>query len=120
MNDCLTRYVSGLSELLHHLRVDGDHHVLLALHVLVPRFYLLSYPGAEGSTNYGSTDIDYPLLRDLLETGFVRKVIHDVLLLRGEGADMLQGQVLVARHVDCLDLVVRQVLLATVDQVLEL
>ena len=82
--------------------------------------HLLCYPCTEGSTNHGSTDIDYPLLGDLLEIWIVRQVVQDVRLLLGEVADMLQGQVLVARHVDCLDLVVRQVLLATVDQVLEL
>ena len=106
MNDCLTRYVSGLSELLHHLRVDGDHHVLLALHELVSRLHLFSYPGTEWSTNYGSTDIYYPLLRNLLEIWLVRQVVKYIGLLHSEVADMLQGEVLVARHIYCLDLVV--------------
>jgi len=82
--------------------------------------HLLGYPGAEGSTNHGSTDIDNPLLGHLLEIWIVRQVGQDVRLELAEVADMLQGQVLVARHVDCLDLVVGQVLLATVEQVLEL
>ena len=98
--------MSGLSKLLRHLRVDGNHHVLFALHMLVPRVHLLSYPGTEGSTNYGSTDINYPLLRDLLEIWLVRQVVKYIGLLHSEVTDMLQGEVLVARYVDSLDLVV--------------
>ena len=107
--------MSGLGELLRHLGVHGDHHVLLALHELVPRLHLFCYPVTEWSTNYGSTDIDYPLLGDLLEIWIVRQVVQNVRLLLGEVADMLQGQVFVARYIDCLDLVVGQVPLATVE-----
>ena len=50
----------------------------------------------------------------------VWEVVCDVGLLHDEVTDVLQGQVLVARHVDRLDLVVGQVPLAHVDHVLEL
>ena len=96
-----------MGELSRHFRVDGDHHVLLALHELVARLDLLSYPVAEGLADHGRADIDDPLLGHLLEVWLVWKVVCDVGLLHDEVTDVLQGQVLVARHVDRLDLVIR-------------
>ena len=87
--------------------------------MLVTRSDLLSYPVAEGSTDHSSTTIHDPLFRYLLEVRLVRQIVHNVGLLHDEGADVLQGQVLVARHVVRLDLVVGQVPLLCVDDRLQ-
>ena len=80
---------------------------------------MLRYPVAKGSPNHSSAHINDPLFGHLLEVGLVWEVVHDVGLLHDEVADVLQGQVLVARHVNRLDLVIGQVTLLCVDNTLE-
>ena len=119
MIDGLTGDMRGLSELLSHLGIDGDHHIAFALDKFIACSYLLSYPVAEGGTDHSCTHVHDPLLGHLLEIRMIRQVVQDVPLLHREVADVLQRQVLITRHVDSLDLVVGQVPLSCVDDVLE-
>ena len=106
-------------ELLRHHRVHGDHHLLLPGHLQVPILHLVDDPVLEGLANHGCTNIDDPLLRCLRDVGFVGQVMRDSRLLTGELEDLLQGQVLVLRHVHGLDFVVRDVRLLLGQDVLQ-
>ena len=102
-----------------HLRVHGDHHLLLVGHLSVPVLDLLLDPGLERCANDGSADVDDPLLGRLRQVRRVRQVQLDVRLGADELADALEREVLVLRAVERLDLVVLQLPLPAVHEVFQ-
>ena len=116
----LTRNVGCSPELVGHLGIHGDHLVRLDLGSCVSVFDLSSYPISEWLTDHGSTDIYQPLLRCLRDVGRVGQELTNVGLLACERADVLDGQVVVAGHVEGLDLAVLEVALLRRHDVLEL
>ena len=107
------------TELVRHHRVHLDHDLLLVGHQGISILNLLLDPGLERLSQDSGTDIDDPLLRCLRDVGFVGQVMRDSRLLAGELEDLLQGQVLVLRHVHGLDFVVRDVRLLLGQDVLQ-
>ena len=96
-------------ELGRHLWVHRDHDLLLFSHQRIPFFDLSIDPFLEVSSDHGGADVHDPLLRHLREVGLIREVEIDCRLVTDELHHALEGQVLVLRHVDVLDLVVVQV-----------
>lgn len=100
--------------------IHSNHLVGLLVGLLVPFLDLISNPVAEGLANYGSADVDYPLLWDPRDVRFVWQVVSDALLLANKRANMLKCEVLVLRNVQSLDLVVLEELLLHGDEIFEL
>ena len=98
-------------ELLRHYRVHRDHDLLFLGHQGVPFFDLRINPFLEVSSDHCGADVHDPLLRDLREVGLIREVQIDLRLVADELHHALEGQVLVLRHVDVLDLVIMQICL---------
>ena len=115
----LTGDVRAGFELGGHLRIHGDHDLLLLRHERVPLLDLLGDPLLEVLAHDGGADVQDPLLRDLRQVGLVGQVQVDLRVLAHEGEDLLERQVLVLRHVDVLDGVVVQVRLLPLHDVLE-
>ena len=105
-------------ELLVHLGVHVYHLTPPLGHGCVPHLDLLLDPVAESLADDSGQDVADPLLRHLIKVGRVRAVQGDGWVLRCEFPDVLQGQVLIGRHVDGLDLGVLDVLLPASDDVL--
>ena len=106
-------------ELARHVRIHCDVHFALLCHCLVPLFFAVLDPLSELRAHDGSADVDDPLLRHLGQVGLVGEVVEDAGLVAGEVEDLGQGQVLVLRDVDGLDLVVLQVELLPITEILE-
>ena len=115
----LTRDVGAGSELLSHDGVHGDHHVALLRHQGVAVFDLLADPSLEWLVDDGSTDVHDPLLRRLRQVLVVGEEGLDIGIVGDELEDLLDGEALVLRHVEVLDLVVEQVPLLLVQDVFQ-
>ena len=115
----LTRDVCTVGELLGHHRVHGDHHVSLLRHVGVALLHLLANPLLERLIDHGGADVDDPLLRRLGYILIIGEEVFDLWHVSDELQDLLDGERLVLRHVEVLDLVVEQVLLLLVQDVLK-
>ena len=109
----------GGVELGVHLRVHVDVHLLLLPHRLVAILDLVADPISEDFAKDGRADVDDPLLRRLWQVRLVRHVVGDVGVLLAELGDVPEVEALVLRHVDRLDLVVRDVRLLPREDVLE-
>ena len=90
------------SKLLSHTSVHGYHDLLLVGHERVPLLHLLANPVLERVAQDCGANVDDPLLRDLGQVDVVREVVLEPWLLRREGKDLLDREVLVLGHVDRL------------------
>ena len=81
----------GLGKFLKHFGVHGNHHVLLGFHEFITCLHLLRYPLSEGLADDSCRYVHDELLWAFLKVWLVRKVVHDVGLLRDERADVLQS-----------------------------
>ena len=102
-----------------HLWVEGDHHLSLLGHLGVPLLDLLGHPVSECITDDRGTDVHNPLLRRLRQVNIIRQVVGNVGQVADEDHDLLDGEVLILRHVHVLDAVVLQVGLLLVADVLQ-
>ena len=96
-------------ELGRHGRVHGYHNLLLLGHELVSLLHLVADPVLEALPEDGRADIDNPLLGDLRKVDLIRKVLLDLRLGADELQDALDGQVLVLRYVDRLDIIIVEI-----------
>ena len=67
MDDQLTGNVRASTELCSHLRVHGDHHLLLGAHYSVPLLHLMVNPVSELVTENGGTNVHNELFWHLDE-----------------------------------------------------
>ena len=107
------------SELLSHDGIHGDHHVALLRHQGVAVFDMLADPSLEWLVDDGSTDVHEPLLRRLRQVLVVGEEGLDIGIVGDELEHLLDGEALVLRHVEVLDLVVQQVPLLLIQDVLQ-
>ena len=89
----------GRVELGRKLRINGDHHVFLFLHLDISILNLLGDPLPEDLANHGRTNIDNPLFGHFWHIFLVREVLFYTLLLAGEGQDLRDREVLVLRYI---------------------
>ena len=115
----LTGDMSGGLELGGQLRIHVDHDLLLLRHQGVALLNLLCDPVSETLAQHGSTYIDYPLFRNLRNVNLVRHVGFDLRHRSNILKDLLEREVLVLRHIQCLDRVVGHIGLLGADQVLQ-
>ena len=101
--------MSGGGELGGHLLVHGDHHLLLGAHDRVSLLDLVVDPRSELVAQDHGADIDQPLLWDLRQVDVVREEVANVRLVTDEREDAVNGQVLVLRDEQGLDLLVGDV-----------
>ena len=111
--------MGGGLELGRHLGIHGDHDLLLLAHQCIPLLHLLRDPGLELFTENSRDDVDQPLLWDFRHVDLVGEVHEHVGLVDDELEDLLDGEVLVLRHVEGLHLVVVDVCLPPGQDVLE-
>ena len=111
--------MGGGCELGSHLRVHGDHHLLLGAHDGVALFHLVMDPCSEFVAQNDSTDVDQPLLRDFGQVNVVWEEVTDVRFVSDEFEDAIDGQVLVLGHKQGLDLLVRNICFAPGQNVLQ-
>ena len=76
----LTADFGGGVEGRGHLRIHGDHDVLLLGDRLIPGFNLVLHPAAEHAAEHGGADVADPLLADLVDFLRVRHVVKDLLM----------------------------------------
>ena len=93
------------SELLSHLRVHSDHDLLLVGHQRVSLLHLVADPVLEHVAEHSGANVDEPGLRDLGQVDVIREELLEPRLLRGEGENLFDGQILVLRDVDGLHVV---------------
>ncbi len=106
--DVLTGCLRGALEGGGDVGVHRDHEVPLLRDLLVPRGDLVLHPAAEQAAEHGRADVADVLLADFVDLLLVREVLGDVrVLVRQEGADVLEREALVLRHRDVPD-VLRQ------------
>ena len=106
-------------ELGGHHRVHGDHDLLLLGHQGVALLDLLEDPLSEVVADDGGAHVHDPLLRHLLQVRRVREVEPNLGLAGDVGHHLLEGEVLVLRHVDVLHVLVGEVGLLPTKDVLE-
>ena len=111
--------MGAVGELLGHHRVHGDHHVSLLRHVGVPLLHLLADPLLERLIDHGGADVDDPLLRRLGYILIIGEEVFDLWHVSDELQDLLDGERLVLRHVEVLDLIIEQGPLLLVQYVFE-
>lgn len=119
-SEVLTRDMGRNLELGCHLRIHSNHLIRLDSSICISFLDLGSHPISEWLTDHGGAHIDEPLLRSSRDVGIVRQVVLDVGLLASECSDVLDGQVLILRNVDALDLAVLEPLFLHRYDVLEL
>ena len=102
-----------------HLRVHGDHHLLLLAHQGVALLDLLDDPILEGITEDNRENVDEPLLGHLWKVDIIRKIHGDDRFVGGVLEDLLDGEILVLRDMDCLHLVVVHIRLTPSENVLQ-
>ena len=93
-------------EFLGHVRIHCDHEVPLVCHFSIAIFDLISNPSLELISEDCSTDIDDPLLRNLLEIRLIWQVQIGHWLVTDELQDLFDGQALVLRDMDGLDVII--------------
>ena len=81
------------------LRIHRNHDFSLLCAFSIPNLDLVSNPILEWLANDGSTDIHNPLLQNLRQVFFVRKVLSHFWLAIDERKDLLEAQILVHRNV---------------------
>ena len=111
--------MSAVGKFLGHDRIHGNHHVSLLGHLFVAVLNLLTDPLLEGLADHDGADVHDPLLRSLRKVDVVGEEVGDVWLVGDELEDLFDGERLVLRHVEVLDLVVEQVPLLLVQYVFE-
>ena len=115
----LTTELSGCLELGCQLGIHVDHDLLLLRHQGVSLLNLLGDPTSEVLAQHGGTYVDDPLFWNLWNVNLVRHVgfnlRHPTYILK----DLLEREVLVLRHVQCLHRVVGHIGLLAADQVLQ-
>ena len=89
--------------------VHGDHHLLLGAHDRVSLLDLVVDPSSELIAQDHGADIDQPLLWDLRQVDVVREEVANVRLVADEREDAVDGQVLVLRDEQGLNLLVGDV-----------
>ena len=102
----LTGYMSACLELGCHFGIHLDHHVSLFSHGLVPFLLAVVDPVPKFVSDDGSTDIDDPLLWNLVQIRFVGQEVEDLWMVASKVHDVVQSQVLVLRHVQSLDCII--------------
>ena len=102
----LTTNMSRCFKSSRHLRVHGDHDLLFFAHQCITLLNLLRDPFLELITQNSRNCVDEPLLWDFWHVDLVWEVHEHVRLVDDELEDLFDGEVLVLRHVNCLDLVV--------------
>ena len=107
------------TELGSHDRIHLDHDLLLLCHERVALFNLLCDPGSEVITDHSRTDVDNPLLGHLGEVLGIWEVVRHLGPRADEVGDTFEGEVLVLRHVDRLDLGVVEIGLLGAQDVLQ-
>ena len=111
--------MGGGFELGRHLRVHGDHDLLLFAHQGVALLDLLDDPILEGITEDNRENVDEPLLGHLWKVDIIRKIHGDDRFVGGVLEDLLDGEILVLRDMDCLHLVVVHIRLTPSENVLQ-
>ena len=96
-----------------------DHDLFLLGHQGVSLLNLLSDRISEVLTQLRSTDIDDPPFGNLWNVNLVRHVGSNLRYLSDVGKDLLQGQILVLRHVQGLHLIVWDIRLLAPNQVFQ-
>ena len=119
MCEALTADVAAGLELGGHLRVHRDHDLLLLGHDGVALFDLIADPFFELLAHDYSANVDNPLLWHFLQVWLIRQVHLDPRLVANERQDLLDGEVLVLRHVQRLNSVVLDVCFLARDDVLQ-
>ena len=89
--------------------VHGDHHLLLGAHDRVSLLDLVVDPSSELIAQDHGADIDQPLLWDLRQVDVVREEVANVRLVTDERENAVDGQVLVLRDEQGLNLLVGDV-----------
>ena len=115
----LTRDMCGGLKLGSQLGIHVDHDLFLLRHQGVSLLNLLCDPISEVLANHRGTYIDYPLFWNLWNVNLVRHVGFNLRNTSNIIKDLLEREVLVLRHVQCLHRVVRHIGLLAADQVLQ-
>ena len=111
--------MGGVDKLLGHLWVHRDHQLSFLRHQSIAFLDLLAHPLLEWSAEHGSNDVDQPLFGRLGEVDLVGQVVRDIRVVADELHNLLQGQVLIHRHMEVLDAVVLEMPLLLVQNVFE-
>ena len=115
----LTRNVRAGTELRSHLRVHGDHHLLLGAHHGVALLDLVCNPGPELVAENDGTNVHNELLGHLDEVKFIGEEIQHARLLADESENALNRKVFVLGDKECLHSLVGHVALLLRQDVLE-
>ena len=119
MDDQLTRNVRAGAELCSHLRVHGDHHLLLGAHYGVPLLHLVVNPVSELVAEHGCTNVHDELFGHLDEIKLIGEEICNARLLADKVENALDRKVLVLRYKERLHSLVWYVALLLRQDVLQ-
>ena len=97
MDAQLTGDVRAGTELCSHLRVHGDHHLLLGAHYGVPLLHLVVNPVSELVAENGGTNVHNELLGHLDEIKLIREKICNAGLFDDKRENAFDRKVLVLR-----------------------
>ena len=100
-----TAHMGAGAKLSRHIRVHCNHHFLFGIHELVPFLDLVIYPLFELLADDHGTNVNNPLLGDPRQVDVVGQIIRNTGLVAGELQDSIEGQVLVLRYEQGLDLI---------------
>ena len=111
--------MSGGLELGGQLRIHVDHDLLLLRHQSVALLNLLCDPFSEALAQHRRANIYNPLFWNLWNVNLVRQICFDLWHRSNICENLLEGEVLVLWHIQCLHLVIRHIRLLAADQVLQ-